>query len=395
MCRWTSGGTPATGMRVLFVIDSLGRAGTEHSLLHLLRELHPAHLHGEVAALGAPYDLAPDFAAAGICVHRLGGDGSGSPAAVVRRLARIVRDGRFDAVRAHLFWSAMAVGMAPLLGSATRIVSFHGLDYEAYPARGWRGRARKAAHAAALYRMHGHVAISRAVAVHYRDHMRLDDIRVIPNGFPLPPRDQRSKVDRAAVLARYGIDPATFVLVLPGRFVPEKGHDLLLDALRELASRDKHPSLMLFGVGPLRERVRARVERDGLDRVRILDAVPQSELVQAVAASDALVIPSPRGEGFGRAPAEAMALGVPVVASAVGGFLDFIDDGRDGLLVRPGDGRDLAGAVQRLMDDPPLRRRLGDAGRSRIEGSFAIERVADQWMAYLREVVERRRHTTA
>jgi glycosyltransferase involved in cell wall biosynthesis len=98
-----------------------------------------------------------------------------------------------------------------------------------------------------------------------------------------------------------------------------------------------------------------------------------------------VAVPSHR-EGFGVVCAEAMAHGRPVVAAAVGGLLDLVVDEETGLLVQPGDVGALRAALQRLLDDEELRRRLGAAGRERVREHFSWQRTTDLTLAVYEEV---------
>src|SRR5207253_6815553 len=123
--------------------------------------------------------------------------------------------------------------------------------------------------------------------------------------------------------------------------------------------------LTIAGDGPLRERVPGA-----------LGFVPHDELGPLYDRAAVVAVPS-RREGFGVVCAEAMAHGRPVVASAVGGLLDLVVDGETGLLVPPRDPPALRAALDRLLDDPLLRARLGAAGRERIRERFAWDAVLD------------------
>jgi glycosyltransferase involved in cell wall biosynthesis len=115
-----------------------------------------------------------------------------------------------------------------------------------------------------------------------------------------------------------------------------------------------------------------------------LGFLPHPELERRYAAAAVVVCPS-RREGFGVACAEAMAHGKPVVASRVGGLLDLVVDGETGLLVSPGDAADLRAALEWLLAEPDLRRRLGAAGRAHVAEICSWERVTEATIDVYRE----------
>ena len=140
-----------------------------------------------------------------------------------------------------------------------------------------------------------------------------------------------------------------------GRLSEEKGVLELIEAARGLP-------LVVAGDGPLRGLV-----------PDALGFLPHDELLHRYERAAVVVCPS-RREGFGVVCAEAMAHGRPVVASAVGGLRDLVVDGETGLLVPPRDPVALRAALERLLGDADLRRRLGEAGRARAQASFSLER---------------------
>lgn len=366
-------------MRILHVIDSLGPGGTEHSLLHLLHEYRTRHTF-EVCALGPPYDLAERFEADGVPVHRLDLRTKHDWPAVLGKL-RQVAQGRYDIIRAHLFHATLAV---PLVAPKRplRVVSFHGLDYDAFPVKTAIDRVRKRVHKAQVHRYDGWVGISEAVARHYESALGLRHVEVVHNPFPIDELDPARMPSPSSVRARYGVSEDAFLLVMPARYSSEKGHDILLAALGQLKDRGLAPRVLCFGRGPLRASLEAQCDRMGLSHVSLLEAVPQPEIYAVLHAADALVLPTPHGEGFGRAPAEAMALGKPVITARVGGALDFVKHDETGLLVLPHDAADLARAIARLMQDAPLRIRLGEAGARLIRSEFHVAKMVETWERY-------------
>jgi glycosyltransferase involved in cell wall biosynthesis len=191
------------------------------------------------------------------------------------------------------------------------------------------------------------VAVSRALA---DEAMRLGapSVRVIPNGVEVP----------AAVEPEAEPPEVLFA----GRLSAEKG-------VLELAAAADGLNLVVAGDGPLRDRL-----------PNALGFVPVSELGKLYGRAALVVCPS-RRDGFNMVCAEAMAHGRPVVASAVGGLRELVVDEETGLLVPPGDPVALRAAIDRLLGDPPFRRRLGAAAREHVAGLCAWDRVVDATIA--------------
>jgi glycosyltransferase involved in cell wall biosynthesis len=258
----------------------------------------------------------------------------GSMAGAARRAARSA-----DLVHAH--W--LPSGAAAATSGKPFVVTLHGTDVVL--GRGVPALARHVLRRAAVV-----VCVSRALAA---DASRLGvrRLEVIPNGVELPPA-----VGEEAT-------PAEVLFV--GRLSPEKG-------VEELAAASAGLNLVLVGDGPLRDRLpgsRGFVSRDELDRLY---------------AGAAIVVCPSRREGFGMACAEAMAHGKPVVASDVGGLRDLVVDGETGLLVPPRNPAALRAAIDRLLADPDLRRRLGAAGRERVGELCGWPGVIDRTLAVYR-----------
>ncbi|WP_433528025.1 glycosyltransferase family 4 protein [Micromonospora sp. CA-263727] len=180
-------------------------------------------------------------------------------------------------------------------------------------------------------------------------------------------------------VAAPGVDPASpasgspagSALLCVAAVATHKGHDVLVEALAAVTDR----RWTLTCAGPLHrepafvDRLGERIAAHRLgDRVRLAGPLAGDRLAAAYAAADLLVHPS-RGETYGMVVTEALARGIPVLASAVGGLPDALGrtapDGRPGLLVPPGDPEALAAALRRWLDDPGLRERLRRAARGR------------------------------
>jgi glycosyltransferase involved in cell wall biosynthesis len=174
-------------------------------------------------------------------------------------------------------------------------------------------------------------------------------------------------VDNREFRSGRSISERPFVFAI-GRHVPQKGFDVLIDAFAEVvADPDFGWDLIVAGDGPEHGAlVDQAAERHLTDRVRFVGRTDRAATVALFQRAAVFVLPS-RQEPFGIVNLEAMAAGTPVVATRVGGVVEFVEDGRCGLLVPPNDPRAMAGAIRNLWQQPELRERLAEAGRARAK----------------------------
>ncbi|GEM_PF-3905222 len=363
-------------IRVVHVIETLGHGGAEYALLALLPALRQQGVESQLLVLDGSDNsrraLLPDFQRAGIPVGFL-------PAATLagkaRELQAQLRKQAVDIVHAHLTRSVLVAGWpgAPAMRDPPMLIgSLHNMGYDkSVPGRLWLRhwvKKRLAARVARSFDLW--LAVSSAVQAHYQRHWRLKPERmmVVPN--PVVVASQPTHT-----LGKTP-DPYPPLIVLPGRLVPEKGHDFAL----ELASRfqqENIPLQWLFaGGGPLLNDLQAQIDARGLrDIVQITGALSQCELHQRMAEATVVIQPSWQ-EGFGMAAAEAMALGKAVVASDAGGLPETVGDA--GCIVPAGDYQAWQVALRYLLDSPVARATLGQAAQGRVARYFSVESVSQQ-----------------
>lgn len=177
-------------------------------------------------------------------------------------------------------------------------------------------------------------------------------------------------------------------LVSVGRLVRRKAFDCLIEALAQLP--EPRLELLLIGDGPELESLRRLAAGRGLaDRVHFLGYQPEERKFQYLACADLYVLSSEH-EGFGIVLQEAMQAGLPIVATNNGGQVDFLEEGRNALLVTPRDPTALAAAIGRLMADRSLMERMGVTNRADIT-RFDIEKVCSAYLAIFRRVLDEQR----
>src|SRR5207253_93512 len=401
-------------MRILHVVTAFPRSPDDVIvpwLVELLKRLQAAG--HEVEVFTSSYRGAPDQVGSGIPVHRFRyfprrwerlTHEEAAPDRMKRSLLyrlmpacfvvagmiaawRLCRRQRYDVIHVHWPFPLALFGWAAQRARpAALVTTFYGVELRwvktAMPF--FRGFLKWAAR-----RSDRVVAISSYTADEVRELVQVP-IEVIPYTTSLPaPAVPRAERRSAA---------APFTVLFVGRLVERKGVSHLVDAvslLLPLPGADVR--LVIVGDGPERPRIEARIREKRLDgRVAVRGRVSDAELQAAYAAADAFVLPAVvdrRGdtEGLGVVLLEAMNHRVPVIASAIGGITDIVEDGVSGLLVPPGDATALAAALERLARAPDLSVSLGDAGYRRLHERFSWEAITRRWVEVYNAAVARQR----
>ena len=208
------------------------------------------------------------------------------------------------------------------------------------------------------------------------EHIPACKIRVIPNG--IDDKKYRTKIDSGLKRAALGVEPDAWpVLGWCGRLSPEKGLPVLLHALPDLVRRYPRLRLLLIGDGASRKELESQAENAGMaPYIRFLGA--RSDVPEVLQVVDVFVLPSIR-EGLPLVLLEAMAAGVPIVATDVGGSRQAVHDGVTGYLVPSENPAALAQAVCRVLDDESLRRAFSEEGRRRFAEQFTIGQMVERY----------------
>ena len=214
-------------------------------------------------------------------------------------------------------------------------------------------------------------ALNSHVSHLVRRHM--SKVRVVPIGVDTTTFNlNHDSAELAAVTDRYKLKPSCFRILFVGamdRAHHFKGIPLLLKALSLIS--DDSLELVLIGDGDLRYHYESLSEKMGLaNKVRFLGGVDQEELPLIYALSDVLVLPSRKIESFGIVLLEAMASGVPVIASKLPGVRKLVEESSSGLLFKPGDSRELASSIESLLRDANKAEELGRNGRMATENRY-------------------------
>jgi glycosyltransferase involved in cell wall biosynthesis len=375
--RWKYAYVPAP-LRVHHLIASLGWGGAETLLAHLAAGASAAGLELSVGYL-LERDGSP--AAAALRTHGLEPQPVGVRTLVgprdLRRVRQHVAAADADVLHTHLGYADLMGGLGARSLGLPSVATIHVMERSP----GARERVKDELMAFARRRCAARViCVSEAAREWYlgTGWERRERVVVVPNGAAARPA---APGDRERVRSALGLGPADLAITMLGVLRPGKGHDVAMAAVSALRTRFPALKLLIVGDGPTRADV-ARLAA-GLEGSVLLTG-HRDDVPEVLAASDALVHPTER-DAFPTALLEAMAAGLPIVATAVGGIPEIVVDGTTGLLIRPQAGAEgLADALRRLLDDPALRARLGAAGRRRFEERFT----AEVWAERLRVVYE-------
>jgi len=327
----------------LWLIKGLGPGGAEHLLVQQAAVSDAARVAYEVAYLmPQKQHLVPELEALGVRTHCLDAPDE-RDVRWVPRFRNLVARGRFDVVHAHSPVSAsfarVAVRSLPRSSRPAFVYTEHSRWPMYHP-------ATRVANRLTFPLNDRVVAVSEDVRETVDRRLRAR-VEVLPHGIDLA-RVREHLEERTAVRAELGVRDDEVLAVTVANLRPVKGYPLLMEAARRVIDVAPNVRFVTAGQGVQEDELRALHAQIGLgDRFAMLGYVPNA--ARLIAAADLFVLASTH-EGMPVAVMEALALGVPVVATAVGGLREAIEDGRNGLLVAPGDAAALAAAVLRLDD---------------------------------------------
>jgi glycosyltransferase involved in cell wall biosynthesis len=357
-------------MIVAHVLSSLRIGGQEKMALELAGGQVDAGNRVMVVSLAPAPDgpLADAFRARGVSVHRVA-KRAGFDVGLPLRLAALFRRRGVAVVHTHNRQPLIYAAPAGKLAGAKVVHTRHG------PGRGTR--REQWLRRGAGFLLDAYVAVSPELATLARElgDCGDDKLKVIENGIDLGTFGGAA-AERGAARAELGIPPDAWVVGSVGRLAPEKVYPLLVRAAAPLLG--PLARLLLVGDGAEAGAIRAEVEARGVAPFTTLAGV-RHDIPRLLAAMDVFALSS-RLEGLPLCALEAMAAGLPVVATAVGGLPGLIEDGVTGFLVPSGDEAALARALAKLRGDPALARAVGEGGRAHVRRLYARDAMVRRYL---------------
>jgi glycosyltransferase involved in cell wall biosynthesis len=357
--------------RVLFMIDSLGMGGAERMLFNYLQHLDMNRyeprvcvfrvrdgnpIAAEIERLGIPVDLIP--------VSRI------RDFMRVASLVRYLRQHRIDLVHTQLETVTVHGGIAAKI---VGIPTVHTLHTFAYPNATAREIRRSEIAWFALRNFHDKViAVSAAVGNYAvsKGRVPLEKILVLYNGIDTRSFGRRNDIDRTVVRKALGIPAAAALVVTVAVLRREKGIQFLIEAWPDILESVPNAYYLIVGAGPYENQLKSLAATYNLTD-RVLFAGTRSDIPEILGSSDLFVLPT-LDDVLPTVLAEAMASGLPIVASRVGGVPEMIEPGKNGLLVAPANQTQLADACIRLLHTPDEALRLAQGGRDVAEARFNV-----------------------
>ena len=353
---------PEDRIRVLLVIKCLGYGGAERLLVDTVARGDRQSFDYEVAyVLVAEDALVPAIRADGTQVHALGASHNWD-VRWMAKLRRVLLSGRFDVVHFHLPYTAalgrLVVSSLPKSRRPAIIYTEHSLwNKMALPLKGLNRATIGLDQALLVVSQPAHDALPNALK---------SRARVLVHGVDLS-RAQALHADRDQIRrglrAQLEVPDSDLLVLTVANLRPEKGYDVLLEAARRVIEMRLPIRFAAIGRGPLEEELTIRHRALGLgDSFRFLGQ--RDDVLEVLTGADIFVLAS-RQEGLPVVLMEATSVGLPIVATAVGGVPQVLTDEVDALIVLPGRPDDLAVAIERLSSDPALRLRLGEGAKAR------------------------------
>jgi len=347
----------------------------------------PAHVRDLIAGLAGPeFELTVGGPAGGALLPALTAAGADFAPIAADRLSlgalrdtiRLARARRIQVIHSHGKGAGLYGRLAARLTGAAAIHTFHGIHAAGY-GRGYLRLERALARWSFAV---VHVSESQGAEARALGLAPTGRTRVIVNGVDAP--SVRAAAARAPLSrATLGLRPDALVLATVARFDPVKRLEVLVRAMPLLAARVPEAQLLIVGDGPSREALHALARTLAPEgRVVFAGAIPDAARVLPLVD---LYVTASRREGLPLAVLEAMACGLPVLASEAPGHVDAVEPEVTGRLVPLDDAPGLAAAAGLLLRDPALRARMGRAGRERVEQRFSCARMLEEIADLYRE----------
>jgi glycosyltransferase involved in cell wall biosynthesis len=311
-----------------------------------------------------------------VCPLKIGGDFNPF---VIKKIASLCQSYSIDAVVCNFVKDVRMAGLAREFGGKYKIVWSPGVNLAK---KTWSHRKL----------FSGFVDSVIVPSVHLRDeiiesgYIEKSKFDVIPIGIDRELWKLKKEDGRAFLRDKYNIPEDAFVCLTSGRFVEQKGHKYLIKASVSLLEKYKNIYFLWLGDGPLESKLKMQTEAIGYGDRFVFAGLLENH-PRAVFGADLYIHPAVV-EPFGIVLVEAMAAGLPIVATRVGGIPEVVSEDKNAILVNPADAADLTNAIERLYNDSELRDKYSQTGYERFLEKFSSDVMVDKIEAHLMKMVK-------
>jgi glycosyltransferase involved in cell wall biosynthesis len=375
------------------VVRTLAENLSEAGCVSVVCTFKDGPLRAEIEQLGIPVEILPERRYSVVAFPQF----LKELLQLRRELLRVVNKYQVDVVQTHLLRSMDFLALSLRLNAGPKVFwTFHNslfdLREDHLTRHKWLLKPKRISHHL-LYRLgsrwvNGLVAVSEDVKKSILETMNgipADKISVILNCVDVSRYGQVT--NRSALRMGLGFAETDHLMALVATFKRQKGHKVLLEAAAELIPQFPNLHILLVGDGELRDELQAIARDLNLDRnVHFLGMC--SDIPEILAASDSFVLPS-LWEGLPMALIEAMASGLPVIATDVSGTRQVVVPGETGILVVPGDAQELASAITEFLTNPARAHAMGTHARQRVERLFSAQKQAREYVSLFEQALGR------
>lgn len=373
-----------TKVTVLHIVEDLQIGGLEKIIATIVLGLDKEKYQTVVWCLTSGGEIAEELIDKGITVRILGMDSYYNPLKIIG-LSSLIKKNSVNIVHTHGYFASTFGRLASIVARTPVVITHIHTTYY-----GFKRRNILIERFLSLF-TDKIVCVSQAV---HKFVVEVEGINqkktcLIYNGVGTSPlfEDHRdADINRKS----FGFEKNDFVVIIVASLTPHKGHHVLIDAVRIALERHENLRLLIVGDGPLRDKLEAYVKELQLSS-KMVFAGRRKDSTLLLKLADLFVLPSTEREGLGMALLEAMAEGLPVIGSNVGGIPEVIEDTVNGFLVAPGDSYGLAAAIEKLATDKVMRNRMGTMGRTIYKRKFTLEKMNQNIEALYDGIVKGRR----
>jgi glycosyltransferase involved in cell wall biosynthesis len=367
--------------RIMILITQLRYDGPNRVIHGILKHIDREKWDIIVGYLYGDRDYEPIYNEMGfktVCLDMKGLLNAWVDVMVIKRLADLLRHEHIQLLHTHLVRSDIYGRISARIAGVPVVSTIHNME------RHFKGRGVSNAIVRLLDRKTiGFITtVSQALRdyIHEAYNIPIERIHCIPNGID-PPESSDSSITRDSI----GFERDIPLIGTVARLHEQKGLDLLIEATRIILDKGIRIGVLIVGDGPLREELILHAKRRSLSKnIRFMGF--QRNVHDYLSLLDLFVLPS-RWEGFGISIVEAMAMGLPVVATRVGGIPEIVDDGRTGFLIEKDDVHALADKILYLLKNPPVRKEMGEKGKERYESLFMATTMSRQYQEIYNSVL--------